>query len=122
MKFGIILKSLLFAIILLGCDNKNTNHLNLKQSLVQQPINSTETQSSKINGKIIIIKKSYCETFDCSDYFQDYQKQIQVYPIEDIFMRGISNYLEIENIDEENGRIIINKRTGKDYKKIEIKI
>jgi hypothetical protein len=81
-----------------------------------------ELESSKTNGKIIILETEYCQDFDCETYFQDYQDQIQIFSMEDAFMRGITNYIEIEKIDEEKGQILLSQRKGDEYKEIEINL
>ncbi|MEO1258641.1 MAG: hypothetical protein AAFZ15_07580 [Bacteroidota bacterium] len=111
---------LLFFLLLIGCNSRNSDQIDLKQRLIYQLIDSPEIQSAKVDGKIAILKGKYCGAFDCEKYFEGYQEQIQMYSIEDLFMRGFPDYLEIENI--EGDKITVRKRGGSNYQKIEIKI
>ena len=120
MKTRICLTFLLFFIVLIGCNNRNSDQVDLKKNLINQLIDSPEIQSARLNGKIAILNEKYCESFDCEKYFEGYQDQIQLFSIEDLFMRGFPNYLEVENIEED--KITLRKRGGNNYQKIEIKI
>ena len=112
----LILSSLLFA-----CNTQSSNQLNLKESLVEKLIStSDDLKISTTNEKIIILKTKFCKDFDCELYFQDYKDQIQIYTREEAFMRGIKNFLEIEKIDEGSGQMILWNRGKDKYEKIEI--
>jgi hypothetical protein len=121
MKKTIILTMFILSNLLIACNTQSSNQISLKQSLVNKLINTSDDLNfSNTNEKIIILKTKFCKDFDCEIYFQDYKEQIQIYTREEAFMRGISTYLEIEKIDEENGQIILGKRTKGKYEKIEI--
>lgn len=121
MKNKIYLTILILSNLLIACNTQSSNQISLKESLVNKLINtSNDSKFSKTNEKIIILKTKFCKDFDCENYFQDYKEQIHLYTREDAFMRGISDYVEIEKIDEENGQIILTKRAKDKYEKIEI--
>ena len=106
----------------ISCVNETENKIEFKDTLVTELIRKSELNSSKVNGKIIILKTGFCEETDCKQYFEAYQKQIQIYSREDAFMRRIDNYVQILDIDEENRQVILNQRLGKKYEQIELNL
>ncbi|MGB4838517.1 MAG: hypothetical protein WBP08_05940 [Saprospiraceae bacterium] len=122
MKNIIMLTTFVLSNLLMVCNAQNSNQISVKDSLISKLIKTSELESSKTNGKIIILETEYCQDFDCETYFQDYQDQIQIFSMEDAFMRGITNYIEIEKIDEEKGQILLSQRKGDEYKEIEINL
>lgn len=122
MKLPIFVIGLIWGLTLVGCENQAAGQINAKDALIKKLLSSDEAKSSLINGKIVVLQTKYCETANCEAYFQDYVDQIQVYSKEDLFMRGISNYLVIEDIDERGGKIMAAKRIKGHYERFEIKL
>jgi hypothetical protein len=123
MKNNLILIAVLLSILFTTCSNQESNQVDLKDSLVERLIASSELSASINDGKIIIIETRYCETFDCEAYFQDYKDKIKVYSREDVFMmQNITSYIEIEHLNEASGHLIYRKKTGEEIEIIEIKL
>ncbi len=122
MKNKIVFPLFLFISLTIACNSQNSNSINLKNLLIENLVNNLEAQSTKVNNKIVILKTKYCEEFDCEVYFQDYKKHIQIYTREDAFMRNLKTYLEIEDLDEKNGQIILQKRIGSEFKELRIRL
>jgi hypothetical protein len=122
MKNNLILIAVLFSILFTACSNQASSQVDLKDSLVERLITSSELSSFLNDGGIVIVETRYCETFDCEVYFQDYKDKIKVYSREDVFMRNVKNYIEIEHLNESKGQLIYLKRTGEEIEIIEIKL
>lgn len=92
--------------------NQNPTPIGLKDELIQKFLRSKEAIAARNSqNQTIIYLNPYCESFDCPSYFKDYKQEIVFYALEDIFMRGLSQYLIITKIDEQKGEIIT-KRPG----------
>ena len=89
---------------------------------MQKLINDTRVQSVKYNEKIIILKTRYCKDFDCKSYFQNYENKIKIYSREEAFMLPHRDYLEIEDLDDTNGQIILWKSSDSGFEEIKIKV
>ncbi|MFZ1749717.1 MAG: hypothetical protein WAU01_05980, partial [Saprospiraceae bacterium] len=109
MKPKIIVLVFVLSHVCMVCSAQDAHQKSLKDSLIAALIHSPDVQSSKTNGQLIILKTQHCTDFDCEVYFQDYSDQIQLYWREDAFMRGITNYIEIEKLDEAKGYILLNQ-------------
>ncbi len=104
MKIKNVFILLLISFFVISCGNQKTTTINLKDLLIEKILSESDKVFIEKSEKTIIYKSQYCEEIDCEKYFQDYKNEVLIYPKEDLFMRGISNYLEIYNIDEENGK------------------
>jgi len=122
MKNKFILPILLLPILLLSCNNQNSKQVDVKDALIEKIIKDPEINTFKTKGKIFIVKTKFCKDFDCETYFSDYKEQIQIYPMEEAFMIGLVNYLEIEELNEEKGEVRIKKREGKKFEEIKIEL
>ncbi len=121
MKNKSIITLFILTNLLFTCTIQSSEQLSLKESIINELINkSDDLKSPKTSGKIIILKTKFCKNFDCEIYFQDFKEQFQFYSREDAFLRAISDYLEIQKIDEEKGQISFTKRTKGEYQTIEI--
>ena len=122
MKNNFIITAVLLSVLFTACSPQESNQVDLKDSLVERLITSSELSSFMSNGEIVILDSRYCKTFDCEVYFQDYKDKIKIYSREDVFMRNITNYIEIEHLNESNGQLIYRKKTGEEIEIIEIKL
>jgi len=120
MKRNVILLIMIVSSLLIGCEVDKSGELSPKTQLIKKLINTPEVQTK--SGKVIVLKTQFCNDIDCVAYFQDYADRIQVFSKADVFIRAITNYVEIEKLDEENGLIVLRKRNGKGYDRFEIKI
>lgn len=109
MKRTIILPFILISSLMINCSSEQTIQVSLKNGLIEKLITESKSTSAKTNQKIYISKSGHCEAFDCEAYFRDYKDEIQVYPKEDLFMRNIRKYIEIESIDENAGKFVFRK-------------
>lgn len=48
---------------------------------------------------IPVLKSPFCIDNDCASMFEHHDLKVEVYSIEDLFMRGLSEYLIVKNID-----------------------
>ncbi len=118
MLFGLLLVG-----ILISCKSDSLNNVESKRALIEKLIRSQSVESvDKLVRPIVLIKTQYCKEYDCEKYFSEYLEKIKIYSKEEAFMRGISEYIEIENIDEEAEKIYFTKREGPKFKSIEIEL
>lgn len=122
MKIKNVFLLLLIAIFVISCGNQKTSTINLKDLLIEKILSESDKVLIEKSKKTIIYKSRYCEEIDCEKYFQDYKNEVLIYPKEDLFMRGISNYLEIYKIDEENGKAKFQKVRRKSMEIVVIEI
>lgn len=64
-------------------------------------------------GKLIVLKNKFCEGKRCENYFSNFSDRIFFYTKEDIFMKGIKNYIEFIEINKEKNFIKVKKVKGK---------
>ena len=120
MKCKAILLLLMVPILLISCGDDKSSELSPKIQLIEKLLDNSEVP--RYSGKVIVLKTEFCNAIDCVNYFKDYVDDIQVFSKADVFMAGITNYVEIENMDEENGTIVLRKPSGKEFERIEIRI
>ena len=111
------LKKLFILLILTPLANSCTNQNNVtteKKALIEKLIVEAAKTSIKGTDKVVILKTEYCLQNDCDAYFKEYEDKIILYTKEELFMRGLSTYNAIMNIDNRSIKIIKrNKQGGK---------
>ena len=112
MKKILTLSLMLIAFLLLACQKQKGNSNDVRDLLIEELIEHAQTtQSSK---KITIISTGFCSQNDCTAYFKAHQDKIQVMKIEDAFMRAIKDYIEVVEINTEEGVMkLVEKKNGK---------
>ena len=90
--------------------------------MVDNFINNTEIVKYKTDGKILILKTEYCDKVNCEAFFKGYEQHISFYTKEELFMRGIRKFIEIESINEKTNQMKVMLKNGVDSKIIEIKL
>lgn len=89
--------------------------------LIENFINNKEVAEYQVAGKIPILKSDYCEEVNCQEIFKGYEKSTVFYTKEELFMRGISKFVEIENINKKTNQINAAIKNGANSKNIEIR-
>ena len=118
MNNKIVWSTLLISIFILACSNQSSNNVDEKHSLITKLINHSDIKSRQGGEKVVVMKTKYCKEFNCEVFFQEYKEHFQFYSKQEGFMRKISDYLEIESIDDDFRQIVITKKTGKVFEKI----
>lgn len=109
------ISTFLFASFLfISCAPQSHTKETLKTALIQEFLNHPALQYAKNKeGKLIIqLSTPYCETNDCTAYFQEYDHAILFYKKSDIFMRNLQKYVEIVEIDKQKHHIQVQKING----------
>ena len=87
---------------LLSCDSSLGGYQqeqNLKLSFLRQcSLQNVVTDRNEIN----ILDTGVCKDIDCQLWLQDEQYNINMYSIEDLFLRGIHQYVIIDDVDMDN--------------------
>lgn len=126
---SLITSSLALLIIILGfnCTNQNNKEiLDSKSILIKEII--AESEKTIINGseKVVVMLSGFCEQQDCKEYFKGYEDSVLLCDREDVFMRGLSKHIVIENINSNNTSATIKKgrflKYGKKKEPVIIKI
>lgn len=121
------MKSIFFYIILaftlLNCSNSDQSQNAIKDALIKKMLQNTSLDQLKNQqGRLIILKNKYCENLDCENYFKGYEDEVLFYGKEDLFMRGMRNYVEITDINERQKYIDLTKVIKREEKNIHIQL
>lgn len=106
-------------VLFVSCNKESLSEIEKKDELVHKLIDDSVLESIKTNGKIIVLRDDYCKNNDCEKIFACHDDQFILYSIDEIFMRGISKYIDIEDIDKNRGELSFVVVT-KDLKQLKI--
>lgn len=121
MKVTIFYIFLVFTI--LSCTNTDQVQDTVKDALIKKTLQNKSFDIVKNQqGKLIILKNDYCENFDCVNYFKGYESEVIFYGKEDLFMRGIRNYVKFSDINESQKYIDLLKVTEWEGRGIRIQL
>ena len=105
MKTNLLFVALLGSIIWSCSPLSETPDTTLAQRIVQEG-KVIEINSSQ---KVIMLASEYCMIRDCEGFFKDVEPSVQWMSKEDLFMRGINNYLEVIELDQDHSKAKVNR-------------
>ena len=71
----------------------------IRNELMEKMIDTKEVKDVFPPKFIVILSSNFCKNNVCQKYFDDYSDKLKFYTLEQIFQRGLSNYIIIKDID-----------------------
>lgn len=116
----ILLSTILSSFLTISFNSEISAQTNSNDTLIAKLISNFDNSPYKSNGNIYILESEYCDKIDCENYFGAYKDQIQIYALDELFMRGISYSIDIKYVARDNSEMHVQASKQKELKKIKI--